>query len=255
MKPPIDKEKKPFLRPLLFYILIFEAAAAFSGFVCLKFPPRDPYPCQSNIPGKTDLIWSGLTSRKLAALTFDDGPDPRFTPEILQILHKYKVKATFFVVGRMALLYPGLVKRELKEGHEIGNHTFDHLYLRTQSPQTVEREILKTELILHNLTDRASPWFRPPKGQVTHTIALETARFRKTMILWSYCIEHREAAESRSMVQKAAKAAFPGIIILAHDGLGDRKETVEALPGVIMAYKKMGYRFVTISAMLKASEI
>ena len=205
---------------------------------------------QTQHPKNIRVIWSGQTAKKLAALTFDDGPDPVYTPQVLDILKKYKIPATFFLVGNMAMSHPELVKREVAERHEIANHSFNHLYLQGKEPEFIEAEISETDSVLKEITGKISPWFRPPKGQIGHNILYAAARLNKTIVLWGFCLEH-ERQSSKEMVEAAVKAAAPGIILLAHDGLENRKKTIEALPEIIEAYQKMGYRFVTLTRLLK----
>lgn len=107
------------------------------------------------------VIWRGFTSRKLVALTFDDGPDPRFTPKILQILRKQKVKATFFVVGTNAKRYPQLVKQEARDGHLIANHGWDHPEFELLSSKQMQQELDKTAFLIKKLVGYRPKFFQP----------------------------------------------------------------------------------------------
>ena len=94
---------------------------------------------------QSDVLWMGFNSQKVVAFTFDDGPDPSYTPQILATLKKYRVPATFFIEGANVLKYPGLVQAELKDGHTIGNHTFDHPHLAKESVEIIREELERTD--------------------------------------------------------------------------------------------------------------
>ncbi|HEX3010726.1 MAG TPA: polysaccharide deacetylase family protein [Syntrophomonadaceae bacterium] len=188
---------------------------------------------------------------KLVALTIDDGPDPRYTPQILNILQQYHIKATFFVVGENIKKHPNLLIRAIWEGNEIENHTFSHPNLRMKSVSQTEEEIIRNQELILSYTHRRPQYFRPPKGLLKkETIGLcESYGYR--VVLWTICVEHTASKTPQVMAARVVKAASPDIIILAHDGRLDRSKTVKALPLVIEGYKKKGYRFVTLDEMFK----
>ncbi|MCL4517136.1 MAG: polysaccharide deacetylase family protein [Firmicutes bacterium] len=197
-----------------------------------------------------DVIWSGRTSEKLVALTFDDGPDPRFTPEVLDILEEDHVPATFFVVGKYAARYPDLVVREIQDGNEVGNHTYDHPNLLRDNPEQIRAEISDAGAIIEEITGKPLALFRPPKGLINRA-GLEIAREQGyKIVFWGVATEHREAPTPDLMAARVIRQARPGIIILAHDGRLDRSKTVAALPAIIKGYQAMGYRFVTVSQLM-----
>ena len=115
------------------------------------------------MPDYSPIFWSGPNNSKQIALTFDDGPDPIYTPKILDVLAKYNVKATFFVVGEMAALTPQLVQRIIAEGHEVASHTMTHPDGNTP-PLKLHAEVLKSITYLQNLTHQPIHFFRPPYG-------------------------------------------------------------------------------------------
>lgn len=197
------------------------------------------------------LITKADTKEKLVALTIDDGPDPRFTPQVLAILKRYNIPATFFVVGQSCEKYPDIVRRELAEGNEIENHTYDHPDLRKSSTVKAEWEISKNESIIKGLTNRKPIYFRPPKGLSTNeTIDIAEANGYQ-VVLWSVCVEHHKCKTVADMADRVIKAAKPGTIILTHDGRLDRSRSVEALPMIIAGYQQKGYRFVRLDELLK----
>ena len=111
-----------------------------------------------------------LTEEKVVALTFDDGPHPRYTDEILDLLAEYGAKATFFVIGKNLELYGAATERAVREGHEIGNHTYSHPGLSGLSVSELEREILMNEAIIEEKTGKAPTCFRPPEGYCTQKV-------------------------------------------------------------------------------------
>lgn len=189
--------------------------------------------------------------KKLVALTFDDGPDPKYTAEILSILKRNQVRATFFVVGENAKKYPEIIKKEIEEGHEIENHTYTHPDLSQESNPRTGEEIQKTQQLLSEIGEIRLQFFRPPKKLYRpETIQIAEANGYKT-VLWSICVENQKAKTPELMAQRVIAAARPGIIILAHDGRMDRSRTVQALPRIIEEYHNLGYEFVTLDELLK----
>jgi peptidoglycan/xylan/chitin deacetylase (PgdA/CDA1 family) len=187
---------------------------------------------------------------KVAVLTFDDGPDPRYTPQVLQILQKYNIKATFFVVGQSCENYPQLIRQQIKEGHQVENHTYTHPNLVKDITISTEEEIVRTEQVLETIGGRRPTCFRPPRGLFTPE-TIDTAEDRGyQVVLWTICVEHQKSKTAMDMARRIIKAARPGMIILAHDGRLNRSKTIEALPLIIEAYHKMGYRFVTLDELL-----
>lgn len=187
---------------------------------------------------------------KLAALTFDDGPDPLFTAAVLDILQRYHIKATFFVVGESIQAYPGLLKREIAEGHEIENHTWSHPDLRSQDEVKTLEEIKKTELLIKQYGGQQVKYFRPPRRLYRRaTIDIAERNGYKT-VLWTICTENSKAKTPAEMAERVLRAARPGMIILAHDGRLDRRPTLDALPLIIEGLQEKGYTFVTLDEMM-----
>jgi peptidoglycan/xylan/chitin deacetylase (PgdA/CDA1 family) len=201
------------------------------------------------------LITRAATKEKIVALTIDDGPDPRFTPAVLDILKRYYVPATFFVVGQSCEKYPEIIKRELAEGHEIENHTYTHPDLRSDSGLQTEQEILKNQAVIERLTNKRPHYFRPPKRLFTNNTVDVAEDNGYETILWSVCVEHHAAKAVEDMANRVIKYAKPGTIILTHDGRLDRTRSVEALPLIIEGYQKQGYRFVRLDELLKSNSI
>jgi peptidoglycan/xylan/chitin deacetylase (PgdA/CDA1 family) len=191
---------------------------------------------------------------KLVALTFDDGPDPRFTPQVLDILDYYHVKATFFIVGQQARKNPELVRRISREGYEIENHTYSHPDLSKYSIEQTRNEIIAAQRIITDLTNRRPRCFRPPKKLFRPETIEVAEKYGYKTILWTICVENNKCKTPGDMASRVIKAARPGMIILAHDGRLDRSKTVESLPFIIEGYLENGYRFVTMDELFQAEK-
>ncbi len=191
-------------------------------------------------------------------LTFDDGPDERFTPRILDILHKYKVPAVFFITGVNAEQNLPLVQRIYREGHEIGNHTFLHPNLELVSDDRLKLELRSTGYIIESLTGHATTFFRPPyntDAEPTSPIQISpiyTAKEEGYLTIGS-SIDPRdweEGVSSDSIVTRAIREQKLGNIMLMHDAGGERESTVGALPGIIEYYQSHGYQFVSLASLM-----
>lgn len=198
----------------------------------------------------SSVVTAARTNQKVVALTFDDGPDPLYTPQVLKILAEHDVKATFFVVGEDALIYPDLVIKEAQSGHEIENHTYTHPDLLKNTDLTPNEEIIWCHQVVADLTGRSPIYFRPPRRLFDHEILQLTDIYGYRMILWTICVESRFAKTPEDMAKRTVKCVSPGSIILAHDGHLDRSRTVNALPLIIESLKKKGYKFVTLEELL-----
>jgi peptidoglycan-N-acetylglucosamine deacetylase len=190
------------------------------------------------------------------ALTFNDGPDPEWTRKILDTLRSKGVHATFFIVGEKAEAYPGLVKRILDEGHDVGNHTFTHADLGEVPQTVVKSEINSTQRLFEALTGRSMRLFRPPflgdAGPTTanEAAALQIAQSMGYLIIDPHVDPHdRQVVSADVIVQRVLGQVAQGQIILLHDSGGDRSQTLAALPRLIDALREKGYEFVTVSEL------
>lgn len=205
--------------------------------------------------GKNDSVYARVnTEEKVIALTFDDGPHPYLTPKILDMLKEYEVKATFFVIGKNAELYPKVLKRISDEGHEIGNHTYSHLAESTGNNDKLKSEIEKTEEIIYKITGQNNFLFRPPTGYCSKSAVNMVKDMNYKTIVWD--IDTRDWAHTKKedMLANVKKFAACGSIILMHDFIGYNSPTPEALKIILPWLKANGYRFVTISEMISLDD-
>jgi peptidoglycan/xylan/chitin deacetylase (PgdA/CDA1 family) len=214
-------------------------------------------------PVFAQAIWSGPTDRRVVALTFDDGPNFEGSTELLDILDKYGVKATFFVIGREADQNPDVIYRMSDYGHEVGNHTYSHARLGDLSKSDIEEGVKKTNLLISEITGEKPKCFRPPGGTTSAALSYDIEQMGMSVVCWTInaedYTEYNENFEIEENYQKIAdelkekvlSEAKPGAIILLHNG---SKQTLLALPGIIEGLRGFGYGFVTVSELLSKGD-
>jgi len=195
--------------------------------------------------------WHPNEAKKIA-LTFDDGPHPVYTKEILSILAEYDIKATFFVVGENAEWFPELVKEELHAGHEIGNHTYHHANLRTAGYNTVLAEILDMEKAVYENTEFRCHLLRPPGGLYGDDVCKAAEDLDYTVILWSVDTKDWAHTPTEDIVSSVLRDVESGDIILFHDYVSGTSPTPDALKKIIPVLLEDGYQFVTVSELLRS---
>ncbi|MFD2670015.1 polysaccharide deacetylase family protein [Marinicrinis sediminis] len=200
------------------------------------------------------FIFHGNAQRKEVALTFDDAPDYRFTPRILDILKEHHVKATFFIVGFRAVIQQGIVKRIAMENHEIGNHTYDHPYLPPLSEPQFAQEIKKTQQAILDITQIAPTLIRPPFGAITEKQLIWAREHHFKVVNWNVDTMDWKGLPAYRVIRNVFRQIRPGAIILQHAGGGsnsDLEGTIQALPLLIQSLRAEGYTFVTIPELLQ----
>lgn len=188
---------------------------------------------------------------KFAAVTVDDGPDPATTPEILDILARNGVKATFFLVGNQVRRYPELVQAILAGGHEIGNHSRTHPILAGMGEAAVREELTANNALIEGAGAPRPVWFRPPYGSYDTTVVEEAQSLGMSTILWTVDPRDWRKPDVAVLRQRIAEGTHPGAVILLHD---HKANTVTALPDIIKDLRVGGYRLVTISEWRRLSE-
>jgi cellulose synthase/poly-beta-1,6-N-acetylglucosamine synthase-like glycosyltransferase/peptidoglycan/xylan/chitin deacetylase (PgdA/CDA1 family)/spore germination protein YaaH len=207
------------------------------------------------------LYHEGAGEKHQVAITFDDGPDPEWTPKILDILKARGVKACFFLVGQNAENNPRLVERIFREGHEIGNHTYNHANLAIMSPLRMRLELNATQRVIESITGHSTTLFRPPYNadsnptKIEELVPLKLAQdeLGYTVVLEKVDPQDWARPGADAIVQRVKDLRGEGNIVLLHDAGGDRSETVEALPRIIDYLETRGDRIVPLSELLKVS--
>jgi peptidoglycan/xylan/chitin deacetylase (PgdA/CDA1 family) len=191
------------------------------------------------------------TDEKVVALTYDDGPRSPTTEGVLDVLSKHKVYATFFLIGEHAEKNPELVKKIYNAGHELGNHTYSHALLIFRTPSFVHDQIEKTDKIIRNCGYEKEIYFRSPHGMKLLADAWELSQMNRTNILFDVVAWDWTSPGVQQIVANVMEDVKPGSIILLHDGCGNEKDIVTASDTIITKLKAQGYRFLTISELLK----
>lgn len=200
------------------------------------------------------------TSEKAVALTFDDGPDPLRTPAVLDSLKKHNAHATFFVMGNRAEKQPDLLKKMSSQGHEIANHSYSHNYSRFESNKAdiFKDEIEKTNAIIKEITSQNPVLFRPPGGYLSDNLVELTKNEQLTIAYWTWQQDSKDwkpGNSGTSIANHIIKNIQPGQIILLHDGADNGLETAKAVDILLDKLTKDGYRFVTMSELIKLGNV
>lgn len=199
---------------------------------------------------QTPVYHSVKTDSMKIAITFDDGPHPHLTGQILDILERYNVKATFFMVGINVINYPDTARAVLKAGHEVGNHTFSHSHLNKMSEYEVSRELGQCEDVLEELFEYRPHLFRPPEGAVNNYVEHCSQNNDYTLILWSLDTRDWENKNAEQIVETVLSNISAGDIILMHDYIGKHSKTPEALEILLPKLLERGFEPVTVSQLL-----
>ncbi len=200
-------------------------------------PPPSPPPPPAPAPAK------------YVVLTFDDGPDPRYTPQILDILDRYGVKATFFVVGTEAKRHPELTRTVARRGHSVQNHTWSHADLGKLSWSAFQRQVKDTDAQIRAGSGKTAGCLRPPYGTRNALLDRRAAALGKRLVLWDVDSRDWTRPGPAAIEQRVAANVRDGSVILFHDGGGNRAQTVAALPGVLKLLQDSGFGFRTAACV------
>ncbi|MGB3404651.1 MAG: polysaccharide deacetylase family protein [Microcoleaceae cyanobacterium] len=213
---------------------------------------RFHYPVPQQFQGKKVEKVKLKNNQRVIALTFDDGPWPETTEQILEILEEYEIQATFFWVGAALKQHPEIAEKVAAAGHEIANHTWNHNYDKV-SPEVAADEINQTDELIEELTGIKTHLFRPPGGVQDNGLVDYIYTQNYVNVMWSSdSFDWYDSAPQ--IVDNVMETVTPGGIVLMHDGGGTRYATVEALPEIIDQLKEQGYRFVTVNELLHLAE-
>ena len=203
------------------------------------------------------FIYKVKIKMKLVALTFDDGPHSVFTNELLDLFKENGIKATFFVTGKNIVKHKTIVRRMIKEGHELGNHSYSHWNLIFKKKSVIREEIEKTDRLLHELGVKSDIHFRPPFGRLLFAASSILASLNKKVIMWNVPTKDYKEDDPKIILKRIYKRIKPGSIIVLHDsGIErsgkkiDRQATVDAVKMLIDELPKRGYEFRTVSELI-----
>jgi len=188
------------------------------------------------------------TGQPMVALTFDDGPSP-FSSEVLAILQEFQARATFFLIGQEVVKYPSVARAEADVGNILGNHSYTHPYLRTLDLGEVRTQLEQTQRVLESATGAIPRWFRPPHGSIDGRVFGVAASLGLITAAWSVDPKDYERPGAEHITRHVLDHAQPGSIVLLHDGGGDRRQTMEALPEMLGALRSRGYHFATLDEL------
>lgn len=194
-------------------------------------------------------VYKIMTDEKIVALTFDDGPSETRTPVLLDLLSKYNVKATFFMLGENIEKYPDIAQAVYDQGHLIGNHSFNHPRLIFKSPSFIREQITKTDLLIKSLGQKKVQYFRPPYSSKYIILPLIIRSLNKKLVTGTYDppSEYISPYNAKNVANEVIKNTNPGSIIYLHDGKDtDQEEFVKSVELIIIDLKGKGYKFVRL---------
>jgi peptidoglycan-N-acetylglucosamine deacetylase len=217
----------------------------------------------NQIFGRT--LVSGPSNQRIVALTFDDGPNPPYTSKILDVLEREHVHATFFLVGRAVAAYPSVVRREVRDGDAVGNHTWSHQHLILLDASKIGDALARTDAAIYAAAHVHTRIMRPPFGARDWLVLDEVRRLGYTPVMWSVPLPRDwEDPPPQTIARRVLRDVTDGSIIVLHDGnrgmlceqahlaprLCDRSNDIEATQIIVTTLKHEGYRFVTVPELL-----
>jgi peptidoglycan-N-acetylglucosamine deacetylase len=196
------------------------------------------------------------TPEKIVALTFDDGPSPGGTDGILRILAEKNVKATFFLTGMELEQNMPEGRMIVAAGHELGNHSYSHTHMLLVTPGFVQEEVERTDRLIRATGYSGEINFRPPFGKKLFALPYYLSRTGRTTVTWDVEGDSRPeiARDAKKIVERVRSQVKPGSIVLLHAMYPSRGESLKAIGGIIDTLRGEGYRFVTVSELLKSAK-
>ena len=203
-----------------------------------------------------DVLFRGDPARPEIALTFDDGPHPRDTPRLLEVLAQHQVCATFFLVGQSVERYPDIVRQIHQSGHQLALHCYRHIPFPLENPATLRLRLERTRNVIAEICGVAPEPIkdlRPPFGAFTRRTASMLADWGYRLVMWN-CIPQHWMQPVRWSIRQVMDAAAPGGVIVMHDGHGHGRRVTEIVEDVIPRIKSLGLEFVRVEEMQNGRE-
>jgi peptidoglycan/xylan/chitin deacetylase (PgdA/CDA1 family) len=199
---------------------------------------------------KGNVFFQGSTRLPEVALTFDDGPNAIYTPQILHILEQYGVKVTFFCIGKQVPANARVLQQAHNDGDVIANHSWSHPKLIQLSGASIQAQLHMTSIAIHNAIGVYPLLFRPPYGAYDNFVQGLVAQSGLTSVMWNVDTRDWTRPGVNGIINTALAEVRNGSIILMHDGGGNRSETVEALPTIIRMLQQQGFKLVTVIQLI-----
>lgn len=221
---------------------------------------RSPHPVSlSDLHHKyrSTFVLSGPPQKRAVALSFDDAPDADFTPKVLDALKEANVKATFFIVGNRVETHPEVMERIVREGHAIGNHSYNHANLPKLSDADFREQVLRTDRIIKQHTGYAPMMIRPPYGNINEEQIKWLASQKKKVINWNVDSLDWKGLTAKQVATNILSNIKPGSIVLQHSGGGEGEDltgTVEAIPEIVTKLRDDNVELITIPELLDLPE-
>lgn len=245
------------MRRALVVAFFIVCAAAYFGYEAIEAP-------ENQLFGTT--VFAGSPKVREVALTFDDGPNPPYTDRILDVLRAEHVHATFFVVGRAVVAYPGTMRRIVREGNAVGNHTWDHPHLIVESTDTIKKELDRTQNAIVRTTGHPTTLMRPPYGIRDFAVVAEAHRLGYQVVMWSVPLpKDWEQPGDATIAERVIDHVADGSIIVLHDGNRgricavargparrdcNRSQDIAATREIVQTLRARGFRFVTVPQLM-----
>lgn len=228
------------------YVICFLAMTAFAYRIAL-------HPDLEEWRNKGLVVSSVKTSQKAVSFTFDDGPDPVYTPQVLNVLEKYHAQATFFMVGVHVKRYPALVKDVWIRGNEIGNHGYTHQIKQYNNSEYARSDITRNEDLIKSITGFRPRLVRPPGGFLSRDLVNYSQEADFQIITWTWDADYKDwkANDSDFLARRIVENVRPGQIIILHDGGRNRQVMIKALKKALPELTAQGYRCVTVSELIE----
>jgi peptidoglycan/xylan/chitin deacetylase (PgdA/CDA1 family) len=197
------------------------------------------------------ILWKGPKNDSNVYLTFDDGPHPEYTKQVLEILGQHQARASFFLQGEKVLLFPGIVEQIKKQEHTIGNHGFSHESLFLQRKSWILEEIEKTDEAIEKITGQKPVFFRPPYGRFDPGFRKIVQKLNHRLVIWSLLSYDFRESDPRKITRTIQTHLHPGAIIVCHDGHRNTSVMLKALPEILKKIRDSGYHCQSLYSILE----